>query len=246
MYANAEDVKDYLYGIDISALIRAGANIDSLIARFLPLAQRELDQAIGQNMEQERLVDMRMDGPGNWDLALPHWPIQTLEKVEVVYGFHRLIYQFNQIRHTASKMLPAPYNQEGNTTPGDLFVDRDSGVMHVDLTGSLLSLASMPGTYPVWNVTFTAGQRDIIATYTHGFPVGSIPLDLQAALAMLVAIRIGEMALQRMTGGATMVRIGSVQRQWGNNKLGSMFSNWMGTIEDTIAYYSIKPLGGSP
>lgn len=251
MYTNAAAVMNsYLYGIDTTPLSAAGMDIASLLTNtIIPIAQKELDQAMGQTLERETLSGVRMDGAGTWELALPHFPIQTLTKVTVNFGFSRLIYNFQNIRHTASRLLGTPFDVGDEDNPAlaanvcDVFVDRDSGVMHVDLTGSLLSLASMPGSYPVWNVNFTSGQRDIIAAYTHGFPANQMPIDIVAACGMLAAIHLGEMSVGRLTQGATSIKIGAVARTWGNKKLGSLFDLWMNYIESSITYYKIKPLG---
>lgn len=251
MYTNSSAVlSTYAYGFDMTPLIKKGLNIATLLdSTLIPLAEQELNQAMGQTLEQETLVGVRLDGAGTWDIALPHFPIQTLTKMTVNFGFQRLIYAFVNIRHTASRLLPPPFNVGDEDNPNlpanvcDVFVDRDSGVCHVDLTGSLLSLASMPGTYPIWNVNFTSGQRDIICYYTHGFPAANLPVDIVAACGMLAAIHLGEMAINAFTQGATSVQIGTVRRSWANEKLGSLFNIWMDVIENTITYYKTKPLG---
>lgn len=251
MYTNsAAVIGSFTYGMDLSPLISQGVNIPNLLDNsIIPMAEAELNRMMGQTLEQETLSGVRLDGAGTWDIALPHFPIQTLTKMTVNFGFQRLIYQFQNIRHTASRLLPAPFNVGDEDNPNlppntcDVFVDRDSGVCHVDLTGSLLSLASMPGTYPVWNITFTAGQRDIICYYTHGFPAANLPVDIVTACGMLAAIYLGEMAAQRITGGADSIAIGQVRKSWKASKLGAIFDLWMNFIEDTVTVYKIKPLG---
>lgn len=247
MYTDhATVIKNYLPMVDMTPLTsQSGFDINAFVDQMIVDAQQKLNDEMGQTLEQETLTDVRMDGAGSWELTLPHFPIQTLIACKVVYGYERLIYQFSNIRMTASRLLPAPYNVESNPIPpADLFVDRDSGVMHVDITGSLLSLAAAPGGYPIWNVTFTAGQRDVIAAYTHGFPPGQLPQNIVSACGMQAAIFCAEQALARATMGASSQKIGTTNRSWGgDSKMGSQFDRWHDFIDRTTNVWKVKPLG---
>lgn len=247
MYTDHATVEaNYLPFVDMSPLTsQPGFNLDNFVDARIAEATNYLNDRMGQTLEQETLNNIRMDGPGAWEIALPYFPIQTVTALKVVFGYERLIYAFSNIRHTASRLLPPPFTNEDNPIPpADVFIDRDTGIAHVDITGSLLSLAAMPGTYPIWNVTFTAGQRDVIATLTHGFPPNSLPTNIQQACGMYAAILCAEMAIARTTMGASTIRIGSVNRGWtGKSKTGTIFDRWMDTIEQVINVWSIKPLG---
>lgn len=247
MYTDhATVIANYLPGIDMTPLTsQAGFNLNNFVDQKIQEAQDALNDMMGQTLEQETLADVRMDGAGSWELCLPHFPIQQVSACKVVYGYERLIYNFSNIRHTASRLLPPPFTVEDNPIPpADLFIDRDSGIMHVDITGSLLSLAAAPGSYPIWNVTFTAGQRDVLASYTHGFPPGQLPKNIIAACGMLAAIYCGEASMGKLTQGAQNIRISRVSKAWGKTStLGTQYDRWMEYINRTVAVWKTKPLG---
>jgi hypothetical protein len=242
----AEVLANFLPAVDLSALPSSFNVLDQLNNVYIPMAEDELDRQFGQTLSEETLHDVAMDGSGDYGICLPHFPIKTVLAVRVVFGFERTIYNFKVIRHLASKLLGLPqdwHNGDGGPLP-DMFVDRDSGTLNIDLTGSLLSLAAMPGTYPVWQVNFPGGPRDVKADYIHGFPAASIPVDVKNAAGMLAASFVGAMGVNRQTGGAVRVHIGSVDKTYASGLANAPINSlWQEKIQDTISRWSQKPLG---
>lgn len=255
-YTNSTAViNNWLPAIDLSALpstfrTNLATQLDQV---YIPMAEDQLDFLFGQTLAEETLTDVAMDGSGDWFITLPHFPIKTVRACRVCFGFERTIYNFRNIKHLASQLLNLPQDYTPPTSTlgnppnelPDMFVNRDSGVVHIDLTGSLLSLAAMPGSFPVWQVNFPGGPRDVKVTYTHGFAPGSIPIDVQNAAGMWAAAFIADMAHTRLTGGAQSVKIGSVSKSFSAQGIAfpAMNAAWQKHIESTIRRWSQKPLG---
>lgn len=249
-------IANYLPAIDLSPLgaVFVSGLADQLDNVYIPMAEDELDRQFGQSMNEETLVDVAMDGSGDYAIVLPHYPIKTVTAVRIVFGYERTIYNFRNIRHLASRFLGLP--QDGQANDGqplpDMFVDRDSGIMNIDLTGSLLSLAAAPGSYPVWQINFPGAPRDVKASYTHGFPAGKIPIDITNAAGMMAASFLEEMAIRKLTGGATSFKIGSVSKTFANVSRTSADNDrafpmrnpiWETLVDSTIRRWSQKPMG---
>ena len=243
---SAAVIANWLPAIDLSSL-PSGFNVaKQLDSVYIPMAQKYLEAQWGQTLEQESLVDVAMDGSGDYGICLPHFPIQTVTACRVVFGFERTIYSFTTIRHLASRLLNLPQDWH-NGDPGglpDMFVDRDSGILNIDLTGSLLSLAAMPGTYPIWQVNFPGGPRDVKASYVHGYPADQLPPEVVNACGMVAASFLAAMGQTRKTGGATSIKIGSVQQTFSAGAAApAMNEVWKMYVDDAVRRWSQKPLG---
>lgn len=235
VYCTADQVKGYLYGIDLSSLTKAGASIDFLISQFMPIAAADMDRFMRQTLNEETLEDQRFDGSGTINLVIPNWPIKTVSKCVINYGWGSGLYTFQNFRHKASRLLGLPADISDQR--GDLIIDRDKGI--VSINPSSLTLVSQQGNIsPLWNWIFTEGTANVVMTYIHGF--ATPPLDVAACQAMYTAVLIGEMAGGRVSGGATTIKIGTVTRTWANKPYEALFSTWMRLIEGILDNYQVR------
>lgn len=237
-YCTAAQVRQYLYGIDTSSLKKAwtgaGDYLDFFIAQFMPIAAADMDRYMRQTLNEETLQGVRLDGKGGIDLVIPNWPLKSVTACVIYYGWGSALYTFANPHHKQSRLLGLPADAPDNTA--DLIVDRDKGL--VSINPSSLKLVSQQGNIsPLWNWVFTEGTANVSVDYTHGF--ATPPDDVAAAQAMYTAIIIGEMAAGLSSGGASSVRIGQVQRSWGNKMYASMFDTWWGLIESILENYRV-------
>lgn len=233
-YCTPDQVRQYLYGVDTSALTRAGASLDALIGQFMPVAAADMDRYMRQTLNQETLEGVRLDGTGTIEVVAPNWPIATVTACTIYYGWGAALYIFQQPHHKASRLLGLPADPPDQTA--DLIVDRDKGILSIN--PSSLKLVSQQGNLsPLWNWVFTEGRANIAMDYTHGF--AAVPNDVAACQAMYTAILIGEMAAGRPSGGAQSIRIGDVQRTWGNKAYASMFGTWWTLIRSVLDNYKV-------
>jgi len=235
VYCTSDLVKSYLYGIDMTPLIKAGGSVDFFVNQFMPIAAAEMDRFMRQTLNTETLTGQRFDGTATTEIVIPNWPLQAVTSCTIYYGWGAVLYQFQKIHHKASRLLGLPTDPPDQNA--DLLVDRDKGIIMIN--PSSLQLVSQQGALsPLWNWVFTEGVANISVDYTHGFSV--IPQDVQACQAMLTAILVGEMAAGRPSGGATSIKIGTVSRTWGNKAYASMFDMWMTMIQSILTHYQVR------
>jgi hypothetical protein len=208
------------------------------------MAEDFLDDEFGQTLAETTRTDVCLDGANTLEICLPNFPIKTVTSARVVSGFETPQVTFQNIRHLASKWLGLPQDAVGATA--DLIVDRDSGMISIDQNGSAVAAALSTGGYPPWPGDFPRASRNIKVSYIHGFPAGSIPIDVQNAAGMFAAAFVAAMAASRTTAGANRVRIGSVDKSFGD-QLGAraypmMDAVWQKMIEKAVSSWSVKPL----
>jgi hypothetical protein len=243
---SAAVIANFLPAIDLTGLPAAfrAAIATQLDNVYIPMAEDFLDDAFGQTLAETTRTDVCLDGADTLDMCLPNFPIKTVTSARIVSGFETPEVTFQNIKHLASNLLGL--SQDAASATADLVVDRDGGMIHIDVTGSSLTAAMSTGGYPPWPGNFPRAIRNIKVSYIHGFPAGSIPIDIQNAAGMFAASFVAAMSASRMTAGANRVRIGSVDKSFGD-QLGAkaypmMDAVWQKLIDKAISNWSVKPL----
>lgn len=243
-YAQNSDVWPYLYALDLTPLTRGGMTVDFFITQQLTIVKKQMDMAMNRRnngLDLQTLTDRRVNGMGGIAQLLPWWPIKTVTRCVINYGWGSGMYTFSSIHHKASSLLGLPADPPDQQA--DLIVDRDKGI--IEINPSSLKLVSMQGNVsPLWNWVFTEGDDNVEIDLIQGwdFTPGVDPLapvDIIAAQAMMVAAKIADMAGARASQGASSVKIGSVSRSWGK-PYANLISDWNDQAKAILAYYEIR------
>ena len=232
-YCEVSDVTStWLSAIDTTPLLRAGAVINDLIITVIPVATSLIDTYLGQSiLRQTRMV--RLEGTGMRHIQLQNFPIVSLTSLKVYFGWENLVQEFTEFRYTQSAMLGLP--PTSTSAGSQVIVERDSGLVTIDWAN--VALQGAGDAYPLWSGSFDRDTLNIEAVYTCGFE--AIPPDVKAAAAMLCAMLIGEMAVNRSTQGASSISIGSVSKTWGARPYAALFSSWERIITKALQRFCL-------
>lgn len=235
-YADVARVKNlYLYGMITSKLgkLAGPGGIDVIIQQALDATKTQVDDYMGQRIDRVAGKTVRLDGAiGSNQLVLPNIPICKVTSCVIKLGFSQVLYQFQSIKHSASEMLNLP-EDTGNA---DLMVIRDDGVIQWVIDNFTVAYSNAP---LMTRGMFATGRYMVEVVYDYGFT--DIPVEVANAHAIMAAIMVGELAAGQQFQGASMIKIGSVQRSWTNAAYAPLFSYWTATlIPALLRLYRIK------
>lgn len=209
-YIDLQTVLDKLVGIDTSKISNLNEKISSV---FIPSAQAAVNAYLGYNIDTQTQTKY-YDGNGLMELPLGVAPIQDVSEC-IIYSipYSSVLVTFSSI---AKKNVVDCFGNviTTNSAPGgstDLVVDCALGILEIpETTDTVLSEF-----VPMWPA-FVNGRANVKVTLTSGYPTASMPQQVKDAGAYFATILVLYSLGANASKGATSIKIGQVQKDFGS------------------------------